>query len=68
MTLAYAQLIMDAAMQGKSLHAAHLRSYCESDSQMVEAVKMADRNGVDIKGQLSHDEWQALKKAVGSVR
>ena len=53
-------LIYSASAQGRPLWAAQVRSYCEYTEELVQAWKLAQSLGVEIKGELKHYEWREI--------
>ncbi len=49
-TFAFNTLLHSAAMTGKAVWASHLRSYCQDENEFDLALRLADEQGIEIKG------------------
>ena len=58
------EIVMNAAMQGKPVWASQLRAVTANTAGFAAAVKTAERNGVEVKGNFSYQESKALLDAV----
>lgn len=54
------RIIWSASAQGKPVHIGRIRSYCRTDSEVINAWQKAELLGVRILGKLNYSEWRTL--------
>ena len=65
---AVSSIVYSASMQNKPVWSSQLRAATVNPAGFASAFRLAESMGVQVKGQLTYNEWQAVQKAVGQVR
>lgn len=59
----YRDLVNEASLKGwKYLWVSQIRKRVLSDSEFADAVRMAERWGIEVRGQFTYCEWQAIER------